>query len=632
MKNFLGLAFVFLFTLLTLQFASANLQILNLTSQTVNHGSSVSIPFTLNNTDGEVTNITMTITNLSNLSQTLNVPVADSKKTIAANTTSSYVISGYSIQQYQAPGIYSLALKVTGSNEIGQNISVTKSFDITVSQDISISVPELSVTTNRGRNPTPSFTIKNTGNVNLTDLTFTLLTAIHDSDNRTINVSFPSSISLAKGESRTVTFNIKVPENIEVKSYTGTVGISANAGSATLDKNVTLTINLESNFCEEGIIGGDLSIEIRDPDGGDDFYPSDIIDISVRVRNYDSTDHDVTVVADLFDVTDGEFLDIESEESVTIADNDQETVDLSLEVPSDVNEEHTYRIYVKAYEDGAEDEQCESDYVGIDIKKNTHDVSIDKIKIPDEVSCDSNFDLSLRVSNTGKKDEDVRIRVTNKELGISEEKTLSIDTEDTKDVKLNINTPKNADEKNYTLNIELEYYLSGDEYRESKTESAVLHLEGACVPASSISLSTELVNKPSEQEKFSVKVTLFNTGDKTTTYKLIVTGYSDWASLEKIEPVEVTVDKDSTGSAYIYLTPNKGVTGERSLTVKALYDGKTAQQNVDVAVSPKVTAKGLYSKVVDKLSNLSGLNLTTVNIVLIIAIVLLILWILRARR
>ena len=69
------------------------------------------------------------------------------------------------------------------------------------------------------------------------------------------------------------------------------------------------------------------------------------------------------------------------------------------------------------------------------------------------------------------------------------------------------------------------------------------------------------------------------------------------------------------------------------MTVKALYDGKSTQQTLNVNVkNPAETAKGLYARAVDKLHQLSGFDLVTVNIVFVIAIILLVLWVVRLRR
>lgn len=630
-KFFIITAFLFALLLVT-QFASAALVISNLDDKTAVHNSILPLQFTVANTGANVSDIALTITNISDSSQALPVTILNnSKKSIIAGGNETYTID-YAIPQYTAPGAYSVIIAVFG-NESDTAVSKSKTFDIQVNETLSLDLSEMALILIPDTNISTSLSVKNTGNVALSNITFTQLTQMNDSDNNNISFHIPAIVSLAVGEIKILNFNINVPRDQEVKEYSSVIRLTATGASQSIIQNIALSVTVETNFCDEGNIGSEVTLkEIRSPDAGDDFYPSDKVDVDLRVRNHDDRDKDITVIADLFDVTDGEFVDIQEEQTVEVADGDIETVTLTLTLPSDLDEDHVYRIYAKAYEDGAEDEQCQSDYVPIDIQKNTHDVAISKITIPDEVSCNSVFDLKLRVSNTGEKDEDVQIKIYNKELGISEEKTLELDSDDDKDVIFSIKTPKTANEKNYTLRIDTFFDLSGGDYDESKTDSAILELSGDCSPASSFSLSANIVEQAIAGNKFSIKVTLYNTGQDSAKYKITVSGYNDWATLDRIEPVEVSIEPDETGTAYIYLNAFSNKVGTQSLTVKALSNGKTTTETVSILIKEQVTAKGLYARAVDKLQSFSGLDITTINIILIIAIILLVVWVFRLRR
>lgn len=625
-----------IFALITLAILPGVLA-LQITSQdTVNvvHNSVISIPFVLNNAGGLITNLSINITALTNSSQIINVPINDpSKKSINASSTINYSIDNYPIAQYVAAGSYPVTISVAG-NESGTSISATKAITINVNQtkSMALSSSGISISASPGTTPRTTFTITNNGNVNITNIVFSQSGTMQDNDNDTITLSLTSTSSLAllqPGQTVTINVDSTVPSNEDYNTYNTNLLINSTEG---VSATIPYTVVVSQSFCDKGNKGGFFDLEITEPDSGDDFYPNDVIPVEVKVRNNDDDERDVVIVANLFDATDNEFLDAEVETDGTVGDNTYEYFSIDLTVPVEVKDGHNYRIYSKVYEDGNEDTQCIEDYVSIDIKKNTHDVAIDNVDLPESVSCDSSFDATIKLINMGKRNEDVKVKITNTELNIDEEKTLTLDTESKKNVVLTDYIPKDAVQGNHSLKIQAFFHLVSGNYENSVTKTVAVDVEGNCVvQQSNLVLTTEVLDTPYSGQQFSVKLNLFNTGDKTQTYSITASGYENWARLDKIEPFTLALNPSEAGTAYIYLTP-LNVSGNENFKAKVIYGGKSTEKVVNVAVNQKISAPQAYQGFITKLSNLSGFDLVTVNVILVIAIILVILWILRVRR
>src|SRR5690606_35059405 len=86
-----------------------------------------------------------------------------------------------------------------------------------------------------------------------------------------------------------------------------------------------------------------------------------------------------------------------------------------------------YRIYVRAYENGNEDENCDSndgdmsktDYQIIEVKSNSNYVKISDFEMQETAECEGIVSLSFDLYNFGLgDDEDLRINIYNGNLGL----------------------------------------------------------------------------------------------------------------------------------------------------------------------------------------------------------------------
>lgn len=185
------------------------------------------------------------------------------------------------------------------------------------------------------------------------------------------------------------------------------------------------TINVyPKTMCELGDIGAKISspITIDNPVDGDEFGPGDKIPIEVTVENDAADDMDVIVKAVLYDMkTNKKLVEVESDDE-NINEDEDFTFNLEMQIPLDSDEEYNgnYAIYVKAYEDGNEEEQCYSDMVEIDVGRESREVIVQSMTIsPTVIAPDKTVDVILTVLNIGEKDEEgVTVKLRNSDLGI----------------------------------------------------------------------------------------------------------------------------------------------------------------------------------------------------------------------
>jgi uncharacterized membrane protein len=632
MKKYFTLTAIFIFILFSLHDVLGALTMSVNATFIASHNSVLTIPFTLNNTGSNITNVVITATNILNASEVFSDSLAD----LNANETSNHTLN-YSIPQYTLPATYQTILNVSG-NESGTSVSTTANVNIIVSESKTWDVTSPGVITlTPGMSASESFVIKNTGNVNLTNITIYYNATdpgLEDDDGDKIALTIsPTTIStLTLGESKTITVTADAPETLDIDEYIPKIYLNSTEGLTTSND---LIINVRLSFCEDGRQGNDIKVTIKEPDSGDDFYPFESIPVDVRVRNRNDDDINVIIATNLYDVDDDEWLDAEVEIEEEVKGDSSETFSFDLEVPAGVTKTHDYRLYVKAYEDGEEDTQCDDEYVSIDIKQNSHDVKIDKVEAPAEAICDSTFDIITRLVNVGTKDEDdVKLEVMNSELNIKEEKTLGINEGDSRSTTTTIAIPKDAEEKTYTFSIKAFFYYSGGSYRDSVSTTKKVKVEGNCIKEEpDATIITELLTpEPVANEQLGIEVKVFNTGNLDTTYTIAVSGYEAWATLNRVEPLSLTLEKNKVGTAYIYLTPRENATGIQRLTIKALYDGKETKKDISLEIKEKTTAISGVQGWAARISNLTGFDLATINVVLIIGIILVISWILRVRR
>lgn len=324
------------------------------------------------------------------------------------------------------------------------------------------------------------------------------------------------------------------------------------------DNNVNETFN-NLDTCKAGVVGN-VDVEVKEPDSGDDFRPGSSIDVEVKVRNSNDKDLDMRVKAVLYNKDDEDELESDSDD-VDVDEHDSETLTLTLEVPDDVDDGDDIIVFVKAFEDGSEDEQCNEDKVGIDVKREKHDVSIEKLRLtPTSLSCDRSFSLSFTADNIGKSDESLHFTVSQSALGVDfESEQFDLDEGDSISRSVSFELPDEVSQGSYPVDVTL-YFGDGSEFATALVNVLDCVREGIAREGIPLGAGTPDLGKMSLLESsFSVKpgsyvtipVLVTNLGSETADFKLAVSGISSYADLIEAEKLSLKPGQSST--AYIYI-------------------------------------------------------------------------------
>lgn len=370
----------------------------------------------------------------------------------------------------------------------------TLSYSINVQDSnpsVSSSVTELVITSEEESVKTKEFTLTNSGNRNLNELTLKIeggtfsdgteiisFRAKFGNDvfrNVVLNTPLEMASDMNVGSSSIVVIEATIPQNINLDNYAGRI-IIADTQFAQATVTIPLTIRIEPEICKDGRLSngvvvdgpqtGDLRISIDNPDNNDDFKILDDIEIDGDVENKGSTDLDVVIEAILYDLdNNNEILTIESD-SIEVDDGQSEGYDLIMQIPNDedIDPDNTYMLYIKAYDDGNEDEFCNYDSIEVDLERDDDHVIMTSFTInPIVVQQERSVSFRVGVENIGTDDQrDSYIIVRNEELGLE----LRSNVFDLKKYDKSGNDyiftqtftiPANAEEKDYTIEAVVYY-------------------------------------------------------------------------------------------------------------------------------------------------------------------------------
>ena len=382
-----------------------------------------------------------------------------------------------------------------------------------------------------------TFSVRNTGSSVLTfDQTTSYdISGLDLSDTkRTITLSFPTTFTVAPGETKSVVINGNVPANIDIDTYDGILKVI----SGNIQKTFKLEIRIHPELCKDGVVG-DFSLDIDQPDSGDEFAPGETIDIQVNVGNdFDKNINDIVEKAFLYDVDEDDKIEEVESDPEDIDEGDDKDFDLSLEVPDDIKADDEFILFVKGFEEGNEDEHCAESQVSVDIQREKHDVIIPKngINIQPTLTIrqGESFDVSVKALNVGESDEDgVTLRLNIQELGISET-SQSFDLEDGESddneqiQRFNLlKVPNDAKIKTYSIEATVTFD-DGDSTNTGFGELTVIEGEQPVVTEPVDVLNVQSASETTANT-FDVRAILTNDLEENVVYT--VEGSASWANL-----------------------------------------------------------------------------------------------------
>ncbi|MCD4770859.1 putative S-layer protein [archaeon] len=490
----------------------------------------------------------------------------------------------------------------------------------------------LSQTAEQGTTATMTFTIYNSHTANLTDISMETEDLVSGSD--TISVSninilnLPSEIEQGANSS-TVTLEVTIPTSQATGTYEGeldlfgTLTANASRGKLNVTLIVTTTSSTANTLCELEGYDEDGDLEISDFDinvdgeGSDDEWQYlDKIEIVVEIENTDNDD-DIDDVEVMIMILDNEInnggndvtndFDIDDEIITSIGklrDGDEETVTFLIdELPADLDD-GTYYMYIMAYEDGNEDEQCVSEsnkldddyYFKFTVESVDYDESVvargAELQLQIDTYCDQqNLEIQIPVYNLGSDEEEkVLVNIYNSELGINEYTVIDdLDNGDKEVVTFFIDIPSQLTKEKYNLDISVYFDWDSDEdddeilsYDEETSATIRLNIIGCKAPVPTI--TANLGSTAEVGKELIIKATIKNNG-QLNDFIIAPTGFETWADLVSVEPGTLSIASGNSQEVTITLLPKQS--GAQTFKIETMVDGESYIQPVSVNVKGK---------------------------------------------
>ncbi|MBI2507408.1 putative S-layer protein [Candidatus Woesearchaeota archaeon] len=620
--SFIGIILALL--LLSINGALASMQEANTNPTAGNPGTTVTGSFTVQDTDSgadtdAVTGISFsmgTLTGVTDATKTILGSAVSfnpsSISSLADGTTSSAIVNSVAIPASQTAQTYQGTVTISGT-EGGASVSKTFTLSVVVNSLTALDVlaydnaTALEIIGEEGEtNLTGTFQIKNIGNQALSSLVFdTTALDLSDSGNHVITLTFSDPGTVNAGETKTVTATANYGESIDLDTYGGTVNVKF--GSTTLD-SFKLDLKVFPEICEDGIVkDGDkasrgtafLQLNVKEPDNGDDFKPGDEIKIEVDVENDADDNLDVALEAILYNLDEDEEIVTFESDTQEIKDGNDETFEFDLEVPRDFDgdEDDRYILFLKAVEDGDEDQNCNFESKTLDFKREKDDVIVRKATLNPTIAKPGEIvELTVEVENTGSNDQrDLYIQVSSSELGInlrSNEFDLdkSGDADDDLSRRFSLNIPANAAEKDYLIDIAAvdeddDTYDNGQSFVTLTVKSEGTTTTTGTGKSANLNIASQTKEIDAAKGSANLHILFTNNENKDLTAVVDIKTIGDWA-----EPVTAQTVSLHPGDNNLYfnlkLKDIEEGTYSASVTVRPAagndFDAKTTSLNFDV--------------------------------------------------
>lgn len=359
----------------------------------------------------------------------------------------------------------------------------------------SVSVTNINIEETTEENESITVTITNNGNDALTDLQVT---------RGTIPANFPFEITTPLS-----TTDIAVGESAQ---FTATFGIPASNQDISLNPKRTyqLQITATNSTSQTAIFNADVDyeieskIEIKDVDvafqdktedidnnnknTGDDVKDvkrGDSVSVTIEIKNNfrSSTDRDMDLVVE-FDTDLSVDIDEDSKD-LSIYAGDSESIDFNFRVEDDA-EDGKEDAFIKISGEDDNGNYYERTFTfEIEVDVPSREILLRDIDFtPSIVACDRKTTLYLTLKNTGGNDLEeamVHVESDDESIGFDEwEKEIIIDTENSRDLRFDVNIPEDLQEGNYLFNLNA--YTKGSTSSSYNTDTQIAYLEVAdCV-------------------------------------------------------------------------------------------------------------------------------------------------------
>lgn len=353
-----------------------------------------------------------------------------------------------------------------------------------------------------------------------------------------------------------------------------------------------------STYCKFGPQGSririvDLEDEELDNKDSWKWRPLDNIEISFTIQNKGSKDEDISGVVEycLWDETNEECV-IEGDFDFDVDGRDEEdyTIEFSVD-PSKLDPNvKTYLFYLKAYDDSDydEEEQCAQTSETVRVKINSNEVIIDEKEISFPFSLDAGETITIEVPviNIGSKEQkDISVKIYSTMFDLTSQivQVGNLKSGKSKKVQFTFTLPKTLiSAKNYEILFDvyddddnLYKYEDGNGNKVSATFSKIFKIDnGAADPSKNpnyaVSVSAELVGEAKAGENIQVTTKITNIGASTGTFSVNAIGYSDWADSVSLSQTILLLKAGESQEITMNFNSKKDIQGTKRFNVEVI--------------------------------------------------------------
>jgi uncharacterized membrane protein len=465
--------------------------------------------------------------------------------------------------------------------------------------------------------------------------------------------------NLAPGSSDNV--DVILPGSVNLKFGNNVVRVKVEDVTKGVSKTSSFT--LLKGFCKAGEAGGnlvisDVKIDNRGEGKDDEWKLIDVIEVEVQVDNDGSDDiKDVFIELGLFDsegknqVTDLDFENADEEEIDLgrINDGKDETATFRFRVPADMDDGN-YKLAVKAYSDDLK-EQNECAHSSGDLSDDIfEDISIDReddegkfiafediVVSPGQPTCGERVSVTLDVFNIGDEDQDqVRVKLVNSQLGISESVEIRNDLDEGDDETVNFDfvLPSGLENKGYTFALTADYDYNRGTYRETSDEETRFVIQvGGCTtvsgPGPSVGriavIDADLDSDAVAGKELVVRSTITNLLTNQTAFVVRATGYESWSDLDSSSETILNLEPGQSKDVTFRFMVDDDAEGTKRFDIEARSGENVERRTVEVDISggtrtPGITGFGTFGEGNSLIWVIGIINVILIILIIIVAV------------
>ncbi len=363
---------------------------------------------------------------------------------------------------------------------------------------------------------------------------------------QTQTVSFALDQDLAEG-----TYTLNAVLTILTQGATP-APVDSDNGAIALIVGPALPTNMEPN-----LITADLD--------EDELNPGDVVELEIDLENGATDYEDVNVEARILDSNNERVGDKVEVDIGHLESDDDETVTMSMALPSDLDEgTYTVEIVVTGdVESGAVmymNTQLDAETLSFDVERHDHSLTIDSVEHNSNAEAGDAYSVAVTVTNNGLNYEENVVITVSMAGATTTSSVFAIDENDEIVQYFNLNIPSDAQ------NSEVLTVLVNGEDTSDRYVSEVNVGASATVSSAGLSASVDAVSKNVGSEGTAYMVTLVNNGDSTRTVGVSVGGVQGWATAT-VTPQTLTLTPGSSGVASVYVNPSDSAEGTNAFTV-----------------------------------------------------------------